>query len=921
MPGSITRPRSEIWWGQETRPTWRKSITPRGVILTSSTIPLIGDGFFYEATTASGPTLGFPTLMPPAGADATSITVSVPGASSAYGTTITLTATVLDVPNPGTDPTGDVTFDTDDGGVLTILGTGILSVGAGGDQATLTFSVPDPLDAGHYSLVAIYGGDTGFAESSSGATPVALTITPKALVIAAGSATKVYGSTTLTYAGQEFTVTGLVAGTSDSVTGVTTTSLGEAATAGVDGGTPYSLTDSDATGSGLSNYHITYTGGTLTVTPAQLTVTASNQTVLVGGSPNLNAVLNTTYTVTGLQNTDQLSGVLATGPTLSSTQGTGTVGTFNGAIVVGGTLNNTLGGNYTLTLVNGNLSVRSTLTDTTTINLSDTAGANPTYGQSITLSATLADITVPGTTITGGSVTFDENGNIILTPVTVTGDTVTLTLPSLLDASSTAYDFTATYSGAGNFAGSTTGAALAVTVAQKPLLITGGVATKTYGSSTLTYSGQQFTASGLVQGTGDGVTGVTLTSSGQATTAGVDGGTPYAITASDAVGSGLSNYSITYADGTLTVDPAPLTITAGTATKTYGTGSLTYSGPTFTTSGLVTANGDTVTGVTLASAGEATTAGVDGGTAYAITASDAQGSGLSNYSVTYVDGGLTVTPAALTITAGAASKVYGSTTLTYDGQAFTASGLITANGDSITGVTPGGTGLAATAGVDGGTPYTLTVSDAQGTGLANYTITYAPGTLTVRPAELTIVASSQTIPVNGTIDTTPSLGSTYTVSGLQNGEQLGSVLAAGPTLSSTQSTSTPGTFDGVIDIAATLSTGAGSNYTLNLVDGGLTIPTPATPQPQPQGIAFGLPQIEAFDQVGATAGNANYNELFDQSNFPLTANASDYVEIASATGEPMPQFYRRPAATAGEGENFAGMRVLAHASSFTVANR
>ena len=804
-----------------------------GVVLTASDIPLIGDGFFYEATTASGPTLGFPTLTPPAGADATSVTVSIPGSSSAYGTTLTLTATVLDVPNPGTDPTGEVTFDTDDGGVLTLLGTGVLSVGSGGDQATLTFSVPDPLDAGHYSLVAIYAGDTGFSGSSSSATPVSLTVTPKALVISAGTATKVYGSTTFTYDGQPFTVTGLVAGTSDSVTGVSTTSAGEAATAGVDGGTPYSLTDSDATGSGLGNYHVTYTGGTLTVTPAQLTLTASNQTVLVGGSPNLNAVLNTTYTVTGLQNTDQLTGVLATGPTLSSTQGTGTAGTYNGALVISGTMNNTLGGNYTLTLVNGNLSVRSSLTDSTSISLSDNAGLTPTYGQSITLTATLADLTVPGTTITGGTVSFDENGTIILTPVTVTGDTVTLTLPSLLDASSTAYDFTAAFSGAGNFAGSTTGSALAVTVAQKPLLITGGTATKTYGTSSLTYSGQQFTTSGLVEGTGDSVTGVTLASAGQATTADIDGGTPYAITASDAQGSGLSNYSITYADGSLTVNPAPLTITAGTA-----------------------------------------------------------------------------------------SKVYGSTTVTYDGQPFTASGLITANGDSITSVTPGGAGVAATAGVDGGTPYTLTQSDAQGTGLDNYTITYAPGTLTVRPAELTIVASSQTIPVNGTIDITPSLNSTYTVSGLQNGEQLGSLLATGPSLSSAQSTSTPGTFDDVIDIAATLNAGAGGNYTLNLVDGGLTISSPGTSQPQPQVIAFGLPQIEAFDQVGATAGDANYNELFGQSNFPLTANAGDYVEIASAAGEPVPQFYRRPATTAGDqGENFAGMRVLAHASSFAVANR
>ena len=39
-------------------------------------------------------------------------------------------------------------------------------------------------------------------------------------------------------------------------------------------------------------------------------------------------------------------------------------------------------------------------------------------------------------------------------------------------------------------------------------------------------------------------------------------GSPYAITASAAVGTGLANYTITYANGSLTVNPAPLTITA-----------------------------------------------------------------------------------------------------------------------------------------------------------------------------------------------------------------------------------------------------------------------------------------------------------------------------------------------------------------------
>ena len=47
-------------------------------------------------------------------------------------------------------------------------------------------------------------------------------------------------------------------------------------------------------------------------------------------------------------------------------------------------------------------------------------------------------------------------------------------------------------------------------------------------------------------------------------------GSPYAIVRIGAVGSGLGNYTISYVNGSLTVNPAPLTITAKSTTKTYG---------------------------------------------------------------------------------------------------------------------------------------------------------------------------------------------------------------------------------------------------------------------------------------------------------------------------------------------------------------
>src|SRR5207247_6485726 len=98
-----------------------------------------------------------------------------------------------------------------------------------------------------------------------------------------------------------------------------------------------------------------------------------------------------------------------------------------------------------------------------------------------------------------------------------------------------------------------------LTVSAVPLTITLKIKVKTY-VTVLTPDGTtQFTTSGLVNS--DAVTSVTLASAGYAATATV-AGSPYAITPSAATGSGLGNYNISYANGTLTVSTAPLTITA-----------------------------------------------------------------------------------------------------------------------------------------------------------------------------------------------------------------------------------------------------------------------------------------------------------------------------------------------------------------------
>jgi putative nucleotidyltransferase with HDIG domain len=212
---------------------------------------------------------------------------------------------------------------------------------------------------------------------------------------------------------------------------------------------------------------------------------------------------------------------------------------------------------------------------------------------------------------------------------------------------------------------------------------------------------------------------------------------------------GLGNYTISYANGSLTVNPRPLTITANDASKTYG-GSVTFAGTAFTVIGLV--NADTVTSVTLTSAGA--TASIAVGT-YSIVPSAAVGMGLGNYTISYANGSLTVNPRPLTITANDASKTYGEA-VAFAGIEFTTSGLV--NYDTITSVILTSAGAAANAAV--GT-YSIVAIGTTGTGFGNYAITYVNGSLTVNKVSVGLSLSSSV--------STSTKGKTITFTATVNG--------------------------------------------------------------------------------------------------------------------------------------------------------
>ncbi len=120
-----------------------------------------------------------------------------------------------------------------------------------------------------------------------------LTVTKADLVITAAYLSNLYGVAT-TFTGSEYTQTGL-AGT-DTITGVFLSSPGSSA--GSNAGT-YAITPSAISGTGLSNYNITYVNGTLTILKANLNISADNKTKVYGDS-----VPTLTATYTGLVNGD-----------------------------------------------------------------------------------------------------------------------------------------------------------------------------------------------------------------------------------------------------------------------------------------------------------------------------------------------------------------------------------------------------------------------------------------------------------------------------------------------------------------------------------------------------------------------------------------------------------------------------------------
>ena len=266
-----------------------------------------------------------------------------------------------------------------------------------------------------------------------------------------------------------------------------------------------------------------------------------------------------------------------------------------------------------------------------------------------------------------------------------------------------------------------------------------GTASKTYdGTNTAPLAPGNFLLSGFVNGDDAIVTKTNGVYENSNVGSGILVSTTLAATDFTPVGStNLANYTLpTSASGPIgNITPAPLTVAANPDSKVYN-GTAYSGGNGVSYSGLMNGETAAVLGGTLAYGG--TSQGAVNAGSYLITPS---GLTSSNYTIGYVDGMLTITPAALdlmSVTANDASKTYGDT-LTFTGTEFTPAGLL--GGDTISGVTLTSPGAADTANAG---IYAITPSNAVFSvgNAGNYTISYVNGQLTVNPAPLTVTADA-----------------------------------------------------------------------------------------------------------------------------------------------------------------------------------
>ena len=380
------------------------------------------------------------------------------------------------------------------------------------------------------------------------------------------------------------------------------------------------INDVTANFAGDPNFTASSGASDLNVTTAPLTITANNQTKVYGA-----ALPTLTVSYTGLVNGDT-SASLTTSPTITTTATSASHVAGNPYSI---TASAAVDSNYTISYVAGSLNV-------TTATLTITAN-----NQTKVYGAALPTLTVSSTGLVNG----DTSASLTTLP------TVATTATSASHVGGSPFAITASNAADTDYTISYVAGSLNVTAA--PLTIAANNQTKVYGTVVPTLTASY---TGFVNGDTSASLSALPSLTTTATSASHVSGSPFAITASGAVD---PDYTISYVAGNLNVTAAPLTITAVNKTKVYG-----QVNPPLTASYSGFVNGDTTASLSTLPTVSAAAGQYASVSNYPIQVS---GAADANYSFSYVNGTLTVTPAPLVILIDNASKVYGQANPTFSG--------------------------------------------------------------------------------------------------------------------------------------------------------------------------------------------------------------------------------------------------------------
>ena len=592
--------------------------------------------------------------------------------------------------------------------------------------------------------------------------PANLTITPAPLTITAQPGTTTYGHIPPPF---KYTISGLIRGDTASALGGTPYLATLATPASPVGTYPILVFGGNLVN---SNYNITLVPSTLTITPSVLTVTAASPAISYGAPlPAL------TYTIAGFVNSEVAQSSITGAPVLATTAlAQSTPGVYSISINPG-TL---AASNYTFTCLPGTLTIQKAPLTVVPTALSLVYGSTP-----------------PALTYSLTGFVFND------TPATVSG-VPALSTVVFAGSSVGSYPITASIGSLASANYSFVFAPASITVTPAQLLVSANPASSTYGANppNLTYT----------------ITGYLL----RDTRASIVGNPALATPAncSSPVGSypitpspgtlAAKNYTFLFQPSTLTVTPAVLTVTAGNLTTQYGAPVPAFP---YTFAGFL--NGDTPQNALTGSPALSTTA-VAQSTPGSYPIQISAGSlAAANYTFAFRPATLVIAKATLTVTPAATSMVYGSTV---PNLAYTFSGF--AFGDSAANSITG-TPLLRTSAPTYAAVGTYTITATIGSlASPNYAFTFAPGVLTITPAQLLVTANAASATYGAN---PPNL--TYNITGYVNRDSRANIPGA-PSLTATLTGPV-----GSAPIVASQGTLAAANYTFAFAPGVLTI-TPAS---------------------------------------------------------------------------------------------